>query len=155
MFFQIGSSADIVAYTGTVTLGTVTLTPITEVTLPSSSSITISYKSNVIEWLPTLLGVSASKVAGVIAGMPFLAGSPPPYLTIIPAPPNSLILNFAAATTFGPSDMLCIGGIQVNLPGFSGSHETGFKAVCSASSPAPFSNPITFAPGFVPVARFN
>jgi hypothetical protein len=156
MTFQVGSSVDIVPYTGLVTLGMVMLTAISEGTIPMASSITISYKSNVIEWLPTLGSMSGNNVGGMIGGIPFAVGKLPPNLSVAPPVNNSLTLNFTANTTFAAGDTLYIEGVTINNPpNFSGSHETGYKAVCSAASAAFATSPITFTPGFAPVARFD
>ena len=149
MVFQVSTAVPIIPYTPVVTVGVINLIAAAPGNVPAGSTITISFKSNVVEWLAPVAG--AGNTAGLAVGGP--VGPPFPNLSVSVSS-NSVVLSFTATTPFATGDQLWIFGVQINPGTFTGSSETGFKAIFSANSSIPATEPITFTPAIMPVARF-
>src|ERR1035438_10357224 len=96
MVFQVSTAVPIIPYTPVMTVGVINLIAAAPGNVPAGSTITISFKSNVVEWLAPVAG--AGNTAGLAVGGP--VGPPFPNLSVSVSS-NSVVLSFTASVLLG------------------------------------------------------
>jgi hypothetical protein len=145
MVFQVSTSVVMISSGPPATLGTINFTAILAGVVPTGSTITLSFESNV--------NATGGSVGGSIVEFG-PAGPLAPTVATATASGNTVTVNIVSSITFSTGDQLWISGIQLNPATWGPGVGNGFTAVFSAVSANPTTEPITFSTAIAPVARF-